>query len=60
MTKSIRNVIVPPDAARLALGMRDMGYSFASAIADLVDNSIAADAKNIHIFILHLKKILDL
>jgi hypothetical protein len=51
MTESIKNVIVPPDAARLALGMRDMGYSFESAIADLVDNSIAADAKNIHIFI---------
>ena len=51
MTEAIRNVIVPPDAARLALGMRDMGYSFPSAIADLVDNSIAAEAKNIHIYI---------
>jgi hypothetical protein len=51
MTKAVKSVIVPPDAARLALGMRDMGYSFAGAIADLVDNSIAAEAKNIHIYI---------
>lgn len=27
--------------------MRDIGYSFDSAVADIIDNSIAAGAKNI-------------
>ena len=29
--------------------MRDIGYDLNSAISDLVDNSISANAKNIHI-----------
>ena len=33
-----------PDPARTMEGLRDMGYSFETAIADLVDNSIAANA----------------
>jgi len=51
MNEEIENVINPPDAARLVMGMRDMGYSFPSAIADLVDNAIAAKAKNVQVFI---------
>lgn len=33
-----------PSAKRLILSLRDMGYDFASAVADLVDNSIEAGA----------------
>jgi hypothetical protein len=31
-----------PSAARLTSSLRDIGYDFVSAIADLIDNSIAA------------------
>lgn len=40
-----------PDARRVVEGLRDTGYRFKTAVADVVDNSIAADAKHIHIFI---------
>ena len=36
-----------PTADRLMFSMRAMGYSFESAIADIMDNSISAFAKNI-------------
>lgn len=36
-----------PAADILMLSMRSMGYSFESAVADIVDNSISADAKSI-------------
>ena len=35
---------VIPSAKRLMKSLRDLGYDFAAAIADLVDNSIAAGA----------------
>ena len=35
---------VLPDASRIMEGLRDTGYEFNTAIADIVDNSIAADA----------------
>jgi hypothetical protein len=38
---------VPPSAARLTGSLRDIGYDFQSAVADLVDNSIAAGAHRI-------------
>lgn len=38
-----------PRAEFLMGAMRSMGYSFEAAIADIIDNSISADAKNIHI-----------
>ena len=38
---------VPPSAARLTGSLRDIGYDFHTAIADLVDNSIAAGARRI-------------
>ena len=38
-----------PSAARLLESMRDIGYSFESALADIVDNSISAEATQIHI-----------
>ena len=38
---------VPPSAARLTWSLRDIGYDFQTAVADLVDNSIAAGATRV-------------
>lgn len=38
---------VAPSARRLTNSLRDVGYSFESAVADLVDNSVAAGADRI-------------
>lgn len=40
-----------PYAPLLIESMRSLGYSFDTAIADLIDNSISADAKNINILV---------
>ncbi|PUA27737.1 MAG: ATP-binding protein [Cellvibrio sp. 79] len=39
----------PPSAACLSASMRDLGYSLETAIADLIDNSISANADKIDI-----------
>jgi len=36
---------IPPDASAMAEAMRAYGYSLATAVADLIDNSISADAR---------------
>lgn len=41
---------LPPSAASLTASLRDLGYSLETAIADLIDNSISADASDIQIF----------
>jgi hypothetical protein len=41
---------LPPRASSLTASMRDLGYSLESAVADLIDNSISADATKIDIF----------
>jgi hypothetical protein len=38
---------VPPSAARLTGSLRDIGYDFQTAVADVVDNSIAAGARRV-------------
>lgn len=43
------NMINEPDASRLISGLRDTGYDFNTAVADIVDNSIAANADTIMI-----------
>lgn len=40
---------VAPSAARLTGSLRDIGYDFPTAVADLVDNSIAAGATRINV-----------
>ncbi|WP_318556763.1 ATP-binding protein [Geobacter anodireducens] len=40
---------VPPDPERVIEGLRDTGYEFETSIADVIDNSIAANAKNIEV-----------
>ena len=37
----------PPDPARTIEGLRDTGYRFETAIADIIDNSIAAEATTV-------------
>lgn len=41
---------LPPSAACLTASLRDLGYSLETAVADLIDNSISADATEIQIF----------
>jgi hypothetical protein len=38
-----------PDPKRIVEGLRDTGYNFNTAIADIVDNSISANATNVDI-----------
>lgn len=47
--KNMRQVEIPPAPRRLIEGLRDTGYSFETAIADIVDNSIMAEANKIEI-----------
>ena len=41
----------PPDPERIVEGLRDTGYNFNTAIADIIDNSIAAYATKVNIII---------
>lgn len=43
----MNSLINEPDASRLIYGLRDTGYDFNTAVADIVDNSIAANADKI-------------
>ncbi len=47
MSKSLK---LPPRASSLSESMRDIGYSLATAVADIIDNSITADASEIDVF----------
>jgi hypothetical protein len=40
---------IKPSAARLIESLRDTGYTFTTAVADIVDNSVAATADQVHI-----------
>jgi len=46
--KSSRQELVP-SAKRLVGSLRDIGYDLSSAVADLIDNSIAAGATSVHV-----------
>jgi hypothetical protein len=46
---SVEQLEVLPDAARTIEGLRDTGYDFMTAVADIVDNSIAAEATHISV-----------
>ena len=41
----------PPDPERVIEGLRDTGYDFNTAVADIVDNSIAANASKVDILV---------
>ncbi len=44
-----RHRSVAPSAARLTESLRDIGYDFPSAVADLVDNSVMAGAERVDV-----------
>lgn len=46
---SSNGVEVIPSARRLIRSLRDMGYEFAAAVADLIDNSIEARANTVRV-----------
>lgn len=46
-----RMASVTPSAARLTDSLRDIGYDFSSAVADLVDNSITAEATEVNVVV---------
>lgn len=45
----MKTEIVQPIVSNFIKSLRDIGYSFEVAVADVLDNSITAKAKNIHI-----------
>ncbi len=45
----IRPIDVTPSARRLTGSLRDIGYDFAVALADLVDNSVSANASEVNV-----------
>jgi len=49
VAKSRSTIEVIPSASRLIRSLRDVGYDFVHAVADLVDNSIAAKATEVAI-----------
>lgn len=48
---TINKKVLPPDAVRTIEGLRDTGYEFNTAMADIIDNSIAANANLIEVTI---------
>ena len=42
-------MILPPDPGRMIEGLRDTGYEFNTAVADIIDNSIAAEAEIVNV-----------
>ena len=46
----MKRIECPPHPACLVESMRNVGYSMETAVADIIDNSIAAGAKQINIF----------
>ena len=49
--EDIQEIILEPDPARVMEGLRDTGYDFNTAMADLIDNSIAARATVVKVHI---------
>ena len=47
----MNNLTNQPDATRLIYGLRDTGYSFNTAAADIIDNSIAANATEVNVLL---------
>lgn len=49
MAENISTIASLPSPKRLIAALRDVGYDFSGAVADIVDNSLAADATEIDI-----------
>lgn len=48
---TIEEFELPPDPERVIVGLRDTGYEFETAVADIVDNSIAANARQVDLWL---------
>jgi hypothetical protein len=48
---NIQEIDLPPDPERVIVGLRDTGYEFETAVADIVDNSIAANASHVQLWL---------
>lgn len=48
---TIEEFELPPDPERVIVGLRDTGYEFNTAVADIVDNSIAANASRVDLWL---------
>ena len=51
-----KNIVLNPSADLFIQSMRHMGYNLNTAVADIIDNSIAAGAKSIDIYFFQGKK----
>lgn len=47
----VEEIELPPDPERVIVGLRDTGYEFNTAVADIVDNSIAANATKVQLWL---------
>ncbi|WP_057975567.1 ATP-binding protein [Pseudomonas lactis] len=47
----IEEIDLPPDPERVIVGLRDTGYELNTAVADIVDNSIAANASAVQLWL---------
>lgn len=47
----VESIVSIPDPGRTMEGLRDTGYDFETAVADLVDNSIAAEATKVDVLV---------
>lgn len=47
----VESIVSIPDPGRTMEGLRDTGYNFETAVADLVDNSVAAGATKIDVWV---------
>src|SRR4051794_16690485 len=45
----MKEVILPPAAPAMLESLRALGYSFEAAVADIIDNSVAAEASRLDI-----------
>ena len=48
--ESMRTVEIVPKPSSLVESLRDIGYSLGTALADIIDNSLAAGARTVQIF----------
>jgi hypothetical protein len=48
-TQRASGIELPPVASALMQSLRSVGYTAATAVADIIDNSIAARARNVWI-----------
>lgn len=51
LNRTIDTERVPPSAALLIESMRDIGYSFSAALADVIDNSLTSGAQKIQLLV---------